>query len=126
MQINISTGYALQIMLYLAKNRRTVSSLELTKNIAVSQRYLFEVAGKLRNGGFIETKIGKGGGYTLNKEPSMISLYDVILLMEGGVHMPDSVAAPVYDNSRLVDALRFLTDYIEAYFRSFTLDKLTN
>jgi len=126
MQFNASTGYALQIMLYLTKNRRIVSSMELTENIAVSQRYLIKIAGKLRNGGLVVTRIGMDGGYTLPKEPSMISVYDVIVLMEGGVHIPESVAAPVYFKSRLNDIFQLLQEHVETYLRSVTLDKLTN
>jgi len=126
MQFNASTGYALQIMLYLTKNRRVVSSMELIENIAVSQRYLHKIAGKLRNGGLVVTKIGMSGGYTLHKEPSLISVYDVILLMEGGIHIPESVVSPVYIKSRLDDTLLQLKEYFEDYLRSVTLDKLSN
>ena len=126
MQFNASTGYALQIMLYLTKNRRVVSSMELIENIAVSQRYLHKIAGKLRNGGLVVTKIGMSGGYTLHKEPSLISVYDIILLMEGGIHIPESVVPPVYIKSRLDDTLLQLKEYFEEYLRSVTLDKLSN
>ena len=126
MQFNASTGYALQMMLYLTKNRRIVSSMELTENIAVSQRYLHKIAGKLRNGGLVITKIGASGGYALDKEPSLINVYDVILLMEGGLHIPDSVAKPTYIKSSLDDSFCQLKEYVETYLRSITLDKLAN
>ena len=126
MQFNASTGYALQIMLYLAKNKRIVSSMELTENIKVSQRYLLQIAGKLRCGGLIVTRIGMNGGYTLYKDPSMISVYDVIVLIEGGIYIPEDVIKAIYIKSRLDDILILLKNYMEAYLRSMTFDKLAD
>ena len=125
MQFNASTGYALQIMLYLTKNRRIVSSMELKENIEISQRYLFQITGKLRSGGLIETRIGVNGGCALFKEPSLISTYDVIKLMEGGVYIPESVITAVCIKTGMDDILKLLTEYMKAYFRSMTLNKLT-
>jgi len=126
MRLNKSTGYALQILLYLTKNRRIVSSMELTENIAVSQRYLIQIAGKLRSGELVITTIGMGGGYALFKEPALISVYDIIVLMEGGICIPQNLTTSVNNLSNLYDIFLLLTEYIETYLRSVTLDKLTD
>jgi len=126
MQFNATTGYALQIMLYLTKNRRTVSSMELAENITVSKRYLMQIASKLRSGGLVVTRIGVSGGYTLLKEPALISAYDIIVLMEGGVFVPESLTTSLDNILNLNDVLKLLTEYIETYLRSMTLDKLAD
>jgi Rrf2 family protein len=125
MRINTSTHYAIRVMLYLAEQNRIVPSAELAERIAISQRYLMQISAKLRDGGLIGTTIGMSGGYALIREPSLISAYDVVTLMEGAVDIPGS-AADMPDGSKLYNALCLLKDYVETYLRSITLDKLAN
>ena len=83
MQLNRSTDYAIQMLLYLAKAGKTVSSSKLAAAIGVSHRYLLQISAKLRAAGFIRAAHGPSGGLALDKAPEEISLYDVILGMEG-------------------------------------------
>ena len=48
MQLNRSTDYAIQMLVYLAKAEKTVSSSKLAAAIGVSHRYLLQVSAKLR------------------------------------------------------------------------------
>ena len=48
MQLNRSTDYAIQMLLYLAKVGKTVSSSKLAAAIGVSHRYLLQISAKLR------------------------------------------------------------------------------
>ena len=83
MQLNRSTDYAIQMLLYLAKAGKTVSSSKLAAAIGVSHRYLLQISAKLRAAGFIRAAHGPSGGLGLTKHPDEISLYDVIIGMEG-------------------------------------------
>ena len=83
MQLNRSTDYAIQMLLYLAKAGKTVSSSKLAAAMGVSHRYLLQISAKLRAAGFIRAAHGPSGGLALDKAPEEISLYDVILGMEG-------------------------------------------
>jgi len=83
MQLNISTDYAIRIILYLAKNEQVVSSSKLSKVIRVSPRYLLHIGSKLRDAGLINATNGPTGGYSLIKPAGQISLYDIIIIMEG-------------------------------------------
>ena len=87
MQLNRSTDYAIQILLYLAKAGKTVSSSRLAAAIGVSHRYLLQISAKLRAAGFIRAAHGPSGGLVLIKHPDKISLYDVIISMEGIVQV---------------------------------------
>ena len=82
MQLNRSTDYAIQMLLYLAKAGKTVSSSKLAAAIGVSHRYLLQISAKLRAAGFIRAAHGPSGGLVLIKHPDEISLYDVIISME--------------------------------------------
>ena len=64
MQLNRSTDYAIQMLVYLAKARKTVSSSKLAAAIGVSHRYLLQISAKLRAAGFIRAAHG----------PSMVRL----------------------------------------------------
>lgn len=65
MQLNRSTDYAIQMLVYLAKARKTVSSSKLAAAIGVSYRYLLQISAKLRAAGFIRAAHGPSGGLAL-------------------------------------------------------------
>lgn len=85
MQLNRSTDYAIQMLVYLAKNGQTLSSTKLAASLGISHRYLLQISSKLRAAGFILAVRGPSGGLKIFKNPDEISLYDVILKMEGVV-----------------------------------------
>lgn len=85
MQLNRSTDYAIQMLVYLAKNGQTLSSTKLAASLGISYRYLLQISSKLRAAGFILAVRGPSGGLKIFKNPDEISLYDVILSMEGVV-----------------------------------------
>lgn len=87
MQLNRSTDYAIQMLVYLAKAGKTVSSSKLAAAIGVSHRYLLQISAKLRAAGLIRAAHGSSGGLVLIKHPDKISLYDVIISMEGIVQV---------------------------------------
>ena len=87
MRLNKSTDYAIQMLLYLAKAGKTVSSSKLAAAIGVSHRYLLQISAKLRAAGLIRAAHGSSGGLVLIKHPDKISLYDVIISMEGIVQV---------------------------------------
>ena len=94
MQLNRSTDYAIQMLLYLAKAGKTVSSSRLAAAIGVSHRYLLQISAKLRAAGFIRAAHGPSGGLALDKAPEEISLYDVILGMEGIIQTGEICGVP--------------------------------
>ena len=94
MQLNRSTDYAIQMLVYLAKTRKTVSSSKLAAAIGVSHRYLLQISAKLRAAGFIRAAHGPSGGLKLDKAPEEISLYDIILSMEGAVRTGEICGSP--------------------------------
>ena len=124
MQLNTSTGYALQIMLYLVGHNRIVSSSELSEHINVSQRYLTHINKKLRKGGFVESHAGIHGGYSLLKGAADISLYDIIVLMEGRLSIPKSINKNGSENLHIV--LGLMGENLITYLQAITFDKLVD
>ena len=97
MQLNRSTDYAIQMLLYLAKVGKTVSSSKLAAAMGVSHRYLLQISAKLRAAGFIRAAHGSSGGLKLDKAPEEISLYDIILSMEGAVRTGEICGSPALE-----------------------------
>ena len=95
MRLNRSTDYAIQMLLYLAKAGKTVSSSKLAAAIGVSHRYPLQISAKLRAAEFIRAAHGPSGGLKLAKAPEEISLYDIILSMEGAVQIGEICGTPI-------------------------------
>ena len=125
MQINTSTSYAISMMLHLAKSKRVVSSTELAKSVAVSKRYLLQIAGKLRDGDLVGVSMGSNGGYYLLREPSQITVYEIILLLEGETRIL-SITGSDDTEQTLFLAFSDLERRIGHYLSSLTLDILAN
>lgn len=85
MQLNISTDYAIRIIIYVARQKKVVPSTELAKSTSISKRYLLQIAAKLRDAGLLGVMKGSAGGFYLPLPSSQIKVYDIICAMEGTV-----------------------------------------
>ena len=61
MQLNIATDYAIRIVIYMAKQRRIVSSRELSENLKISQPFIYKI---------------------MQKETEQINLFEIMDTME--------------------------------------------
>lgn len=128
MQLNRSTDYAIQMLLYLAKAGKTVSSSKLAAAIGVSHRYLLQISAKLRAAGFIRAAHGSSGGLALDKAPEEISLYDVILGMEGIIKTGEICGVPSDEVSKemlmLKNEYRKVDCMLERVLKEITLARI--
>ena len=86
LKIPQKVDHALLLMRHLAEGHATarpVSLEEVAKRERISQGYLEEVARLLRTAGLISGRRGVGGGYTLARKASDMTVADVITAMEG-------------------------------------------
>ena len=58
MQLNIATDYAIRIVIYMAKQRRIVSSRELSENLKISQPFIYKIMRKLNHAGILAINTG--------------------------------------------------------------------
>lgn len=88
--ISTTAQYALRALTYMAglPDGSTVLSRDLAGATQVPRNYLSKVLLTLRNGGFLQSTRGAGGGYRLNKPADHIYLIDVIELFEGSKAKP--------------------------------------
>ena len=124
MQLNRSTDYAIQMLVYLAKAGKTVSSSKLAAAIDVSHRYLLQISAKLRAAGFIRAAHGPSGGLKLDKAPEEINLYDIILSMEGAVQTGEICGSPALEIEQEIDILERMYHSVDTMLEQL-LKKIT-
>lgn len=86
MKFQITTDYAIRIIIYMAQQGNQVSTArEASKQLGITYSYFNKVVTKIRKAGFLESLQGPEGGYRLTKNAENITLYDIVEAMEGGI-----------------------------------------
>jgi len=85
MQLQMTTDYAIRILTYLAVKKAVIASSELSEQLKIPQKYIYNIGRKLKTEKYVATVAGPFGGYVLIREPEEVSLYDIILTFEGTV-----------------------------------------
>lgn len=126
MQLNTSTDYAVRLILYLAKESKTVSSSKLAAAIGVSARYLLQIGAKLRDAGLIATTYGPAGGFSLLHSPNEISLYDIIIVMEGQINNKREITSEskLTEFKILDTAYEYVDTVLTDILKSITIESL--
>ena len=86
MKISVKVDYACRVMAELARLHGSgeLAQIEhLARTEAVPANFLAQILLKLRDHGLITSRRGNHGGYTLARPPEEISLYDVLMAVEG-------------------------------------------
>jgi Rrf2 family protein len=84
-QLSKRTQYSLRALYALARyyGHGPVLISRLSEEEAIPKKFLEQILLSLKSSGLVESKKGKGGGYTLVRPPDKITVADVIRLMEG-------------------------------------------
>jgi len=85
-----------------------VQSKDLSQQEKLPNKFLESILLALRRGGFLESKVGSGGGYRLSRAPRDISVGDVIRRLEGRLTVKET--SPTTDFSPGEIAVRLLND----------------
>lgn len=86
MKISVQVDYACRVMAELARLHGSGDLAQidhLAQTEAVPATFLAQILLKLRNHGLITSRRGNQGGYTLARPPEEISLYDILMAVEG-------------------------------------------
>ncbi len=87
MRITYKGDYALKALLDLALHYdQGLSTIhDIAKRINAPVKFLEQVLLELKNGGFVESRRGKIGGYLLAKSPSRITLGEAVRFIDGPI-----------------------------------------
>ncbi|MDD4365625.1 MAG: Rrf2 family transcriptional regulator [Synergistales bacterium] len=91
MKLSTKTRYGLRAMLDLARNESglPVSLKEIAARQSLSEPYLEKLLSCLRRSDLVETVRGAQGGYRLGREPSAITVAEVVSVLEGAIRFSD-------------------------------------
>jgi Rrf2 family protein len=86
------TEYGLRAVVQLARlwPRHLVQSRDLARQENLPNKFLESILLALRRGGFLESKVGSGGGYRLSRAPREISVGDLVRRLEGRLTVKES------------------------------------
>ena len=96
--ISRKTKYGLQSLIYLAKryNQKPVLISDLAESERIPKKFLESILLDLKNKGILQSKKGKGGGYTLARDPQKITIGEVIRILEGPLAPVPCVSQTAY------------------------------
>ena len=86
MKFSTKAEYGLKAMVNLAQcfpNQKSIK--EIANQEDISQKYLERLMVSLRNGGVVESSMGKTGGYILARDPRKIPVGEIIEIMDGDI-----------------------------------------
>lgn len=85
MKISTKGRYGLRALVDLAVNvsGQPVPLTAIAARQRVSVNYLEQVFGQLRRGGILQSTKGAGGGYSLSRDPSCITVREILEVLEG-------------------------------------------
>ena len=87
MKITYKGDYALKAVLDLALHYSSelITSQDIAKRIDAPIKFLEQILLELRKGGFIQSRRGNVGGYLLSRDPSKITVGDVVRHIDGPI-----------------------------------------
>ena len=96
MLIPMKVDYGVRMLVFLAMQPRDeyISTSVIAKKQHIPEPYLLRISADLVRAGLVDSKRGPGGGHKLAKEPSEITVGDVITCVEHTFAALDCIEAP--------------------------------
>jgi Rrf2 family protein len=96
MKLSTRARYGVRIMVELALNygRGPVFLKDISRRQSISEKYLSLIIIPLRGVGLVNSSRGAYGGYSLAKEPSQITMKEIVDVLEGNCSLVDCVKNP--------------------------------
>jgi Rrf2 family protein len=94
MKLTTKGRYGLRLMVELALHKEDdlVTLREISKHQEISVKYLWSLITPLQRAGLVKAIRGAHGGYTLAKPASEITVWDIVVEVEGPLSIVDCVA----------------------------------
>lgn len=110
MKLSTRSRYGTRLMLDMAQryNQGPIQLREISKRQKISIKYLEQIVRPLKKAGYVCSTRGPKGGHMLGKPPDMITIGEIVALLEGGEELIACAETP--DQCGLFDqcATRFV------------------
>ena len=128
MRLSKRTEYGVRAVVQLARvwPRGFVQSKDLARQENLPNKFLEAILLALRRGGFLESKIGREGGYRLSRAPRDIRVGELIRRLEGRLSIKDGEASNDRSPGEVAVHLlnEKLTEATDAALDDLTLEQL--
>lgn len=130
MRLTRFTDYSLRVLMYLAVNEGSLSTIqEIAGCYGVSRNHLMKIVQELARLGLVDTVRGKSGGIRLAMEPEAINLGDVVRNTEPDFNLAECFESEtstcrLQSNCELARALRKATGAFLDVLDGYTLNNL--
>ena len=117
MGISLKCQYGVRALFELSRrwgDHELVRIPEIAQAQAIPARFLENILNQLRQGGFVESRRGKGGGFMLSRPPSTITLADIVTFIDGHIYAVDCEGNPPIHRCRLKGDCVFISIWQEA------------
>jgi Rrf2 family protein len=97
--LNKKTKYAFHALTYLGKQEGATPVLisEIAEHTLVPKKFLESILLDMKKAGILTSRMGKGGGYYLLKDPKDIKLAEVIRMFSGPIALLPCVSLNYYE-----------------------------
>lgn len=92
------TRYAIFALVKLARDydKGPIQINQIAESEKIPKRFLESILLELKNNGYLDSKLGKNGGYFLNKKPEQINLLEIVRLFEGAIALLPCISEKYY------------------------------
>ncbi|WP_199555030.1 RrF2 family transcriptional regulator [Sandaracinobacteroides hominis] len=97
--LNMKSRYAMRALLYLAQRHGDgpIQIGEIADTQRIPRKFLTVILSELSREGVVGTKRGRLGGYWLEREPSSVSLGDIVRITRGSLALVPCAARLAYE-----------------------------
>jgi Rrf2 family cysteine metabolism transcriptional repressor len=130
LRLSKRTEYGLRAVVQLARlwPAGFIQSRDLAQQEDLPNKFLEAILLALRRGGFLESKVGSGGGYRLSRAPKEIGVGDLIRRLEGRMTIKEKEGVSTADMSPGKAAVKLvnerLTDAMDDVLDKMSLEQL--
>jgi len=133
LKLTAKSEYACLAMIVLAENfdsdeLLTISRISEQKEIP--KKFLEQILLALKRGGYVRSRKGPEGGYSLAKRPEKINVAEIVRLMDGALAPVESVSkyffehTPIEKSPKLLNVFKSIRDYISETLEGVTFREL--
>jgi Rrf2 family protein len=133
MKLSTKSEYACLALIDLSEHyeKGLIKIEEIATRKEIPKKYLEQILLSLNRAGYLRSKRGADGGYKLSKEPSKITVAEIVRLMDGALAPVESVSkyfyepTPIEKSRKLIKLFKEIRDYISNKMEKTTFADMT-